>query len=378
MIVGIDGRTLVGRRVGIGTVLSNHLRELVRLRPDHKYVVFADQPIEGLPDSVRFRVVGPHRTVARKRGTGYSPYWLNCFLPGAMADEGVEIFYTPNYLLPIFDRTPSVAAVHDLAFLHGFHSSMYATYMRLMLPLSMRRAALIVTGTQAAKDDLVAEYRVDPESVVVVPHGISPVFRPVDSAKAQSEARRAVGVETSSYILSVCTIEARKNLEVLLRAFEEFSQNCRGECSLVVVGRDGRGADRIRCLASSLSCSARVLFPGYVDAGLLPPLYAGASAFAYVSLYEGFGLPVLEAMACGVPVLASDIPPIREVAAGAALLVDPRTPGAVAAGLKALGCDDALRSRFRHAGLVRVREFSCRSSAEKLLAVFEQVMGRSG
>jgi glycosyltransferase involved in cell wall biosynthesis len=292
----------------------------------------------------RYRVLQPPRLLAHKAGHA----WEQAVLP--LAARGAEVLYCPANLAPVASRRCAVL-IHDVAALRHpeWYGTAYARYQRLLLPLLARRARLVLTVSEFSRGEIVAELAVAPEKVAVVPNGVDERFSP---GADPEPARRRLGLERP-YVLAVGTRIARKNLGAMSAAARAAAS---AGLELVSVG-SGRGYMR-----PEAGVPLRAL--GYVPDELLPGLYAGARALAMPSLYEGFGLPCLEAMACGTPVVAADRGALPEVCGDAALLVDPADEPALAAAVLAAATDEDLRSRLAAGGLERARRFSWARSAE--------------
>jgi glycosyltransferase involved in cell wall biosynthesis len=253
-----------------------------------------------------------------------------------------------------------VVTIHDTAFID--HATCYtrafAAWYQWLVPRLARRVRRIITVSEFSKSRIVDYCRVPAEKVTVILSGVGPQFQP-QSAEQIEKARRELSLP-SRYVLCVCSLEPRKNLRRLLEAWVAMTDRP-AELHLVLAGAKGNVFEDVGLEAAP----ANVRLVGYVGDDLLPALYAGAEFFAFPSLYEGFGLPVLEAMACGTPVLCSNSSSLPEVAGEAALLVDPLEIESIAAGMQQLAADAALRANLRERGLVQARAFNWDLTAKR-------------
>ena len=279
--------------------------------------------------------------------------------------------YHGNYILPPGLTCPGVVTVHDSSyrFAPELMPRADALLFGRFVPWSIRRAARVVAVSEHGREDILRSAPgLDPAHVVVVPNGVSPAFAP--DPTAADRVRAAHGLEPG-YILFIGALQPRKNLLRLLDAYAAL-----GDAPPLVLAGDAKHDEAaLDERIASLGLGGRVRRIGYVRGEpALRDLYAAAGVFAFPSLYEGFGLPVAEAMACGTPVLTSDATALPEVAGGAAVLVDPRSSGAIADGLARLLGDDALRARCRDAGLARAAELTWAAAAERLVGVWSDVL----
>jgi glycosyltransferase involved in cell wall biosynthesis len=367
----LDVSAAVHRRAGLGRYAEDLARALIATDPE-RYALFynRERGIEPL--------AGLERIPARTMALGYKPWRMLVWL-GQLARvgfdrllPGAELFHATEHLLPHLRHVPTVLTVHDLIFRHlpAHHKPLNRWYLNLTMPLYCRRATHIIVISECTRRDLVAAYGLPPDKVTVVYEAADPRFRP-QPPDAVTGVRARYGLP-ERYLLFVGTIEPRKNLTRLLRAFEVVRADGLAD-GLVIVGRRGWLYDDFFATLERSPARDAVFFPGYVPDEDLPALYAGAQALVLPSLYEGFGLPTLEAMACGTPVACSDTSSLPEVTGDAALHFDPREVGAMTDALRRLLGDADLRAVLRGRGLERVVGFSWERVAAETRAVYSAV-----
>jgi glycosyltransferase involved in cell wall biosynthesis len=284
---------------------------------------------------------------------------------------GAQVFHATEHLLPPV-AAPTVMTVHDLVFerLPQYHKTANYLYLKTAMPLFCRRADHIIAVSQATCDDLVERYRLPADKISVVPEAAAPHFAPA-SAEAIAAVREKFSLQ-GRYILAVGTLEPRKNIAALAAACGPLFE--RGlATSLVVVGARGWLFEDAMREITALPWSGRVLMPGYVTEEDLVALYGGALLTAQPSHYEGFGLPVLEAMACGSPVCASSTSSLPEVGGDVLRYFDPNDRESMTAVMAQVAGDDSLRDEMRQGGLLRAATFSWEATARATIAVYQQL-----
>jgi glycosyltransferase involved in cell wall biosynthesis len=241
-------------------------------------------------------------------------------------------------------------------------------YLNKVVPRSVARADHVIADSAATRDDLVAHYGTPPEKISVLYSGVSRVFQPVRDPAVLAAVRERYGLRSGPFVLGVGTIQPRKNYARLIQA---LARQPDPELSLVIAGGKGWLYDAIFAEVERCGLQGRVIFPGFVADEDLPALYSAARVYAYPSTYEGFGLPLLEAYACGTPVVTSTAACLPEVAGDAALLVPPTDVDALAAALHQAASDEALRARLIARGFERVKAFTWERSARQLLEIYQ-------
>jgi glycosyltransferase involved in cell wall biosynthesis len=288
-------------------------------------------------------------------------------LPWTCARLHLDVLFNGGFTAPFLCTCPMVTVFHDLQYKRHpeYFRWIDLPFWRIMLPLSAMRSRRIVVLSQAVKSDVAHFYRYRPSRISVIPHGIEPEF-------ARIAERRALEPPSSKIILSVSTLHPHKNLDALLAGFKRFEQQNPG-WSLWLVGLKGFDTEKIEALRKDLRLQASVTITGWIAREQLYELFASAAAFIYPSRFEGFGIPVLEALAAGIPTACSRLPSLEEIAEGAARFFKPGQIEDMVAALTEITSDEALRVRLRAAGMLRARDFSWERSAASLVSMFQEL-----
>jgi glycosyltransferase involved in cell wall biosynthesis len=380
VLVGIDAsRAAVVQRTGTEVYSLHLIRALLQAGMAHRFRLYFNRP----PPRGLISAVDP----CELRVIPFPRLWTHLRLSSEMLVRPPDVLFVPSHVLPLVHPRRSVVTVHDLG--HRAYPEAHTAGQRRYLEWSaryhVRTAAHIVADSRATKDDLVRLYGADPSRVTVAHLGVDPALQPVRDPILLGRVRTKYGI-SAPYLLYVGTLQPRKNLVRLIEAFGELGsrpQVGRGieqgaRLQLVLAGRKGWLYDEILCRARELGLEGRVVFPGYVDGADLAALYSGASLFVMPSLYEGFCMPVLEAMACGAPVACSNVSSLPEVAGDAARLFDPRDVAAIVAAMEEALEDGALRQARVARGLEQVERFTWTKCAQQVLGVLESVTGQEG
>ena len=366
-LVGFDVTPLEEReRTGVGRYVERLLAALIAHGDTHRYHLLASRPVQGpLPAGV----VGP---VGRPFPTRW--LWMQAMLPITLSRVRPRMCHFTNGMAPVGCPCPYVLTLYDMSlFLQARTQPLKSRLLiRSLVPRVARHAAAVITATNSARADIIRVLGLPLARVQVVSGGVDPAFRLIDTQGALDPVRRRYGLDRP-FILSVGTLEPRKNLGRLTRAFGRLRAQGRQE-ELVLVGRHGWGRDEARRVADELGIATAVRTLGYVPESDLPALYALARVVAFPSLYEGFGFPIVEPMACGTPVLTSNRSAMAEIGRDAAVLIDPTQVASIADGLAALLDDRPLRERLRGAGLRRAASLRWPTVAERTVAVYDRVL----
>lgn len=284
------------------------------------------------------------------------------------------LVHSPNYVLPPCPG-PSIATFHDLSHLHypHYHPRDRIAFLKLWLPGTLKRATHFITVSEFIRQEIHALLGVPLEKITCIYNGVDPDFHPRPGVETAPVLAR-YGLEPGRYLLSVATLEPRKNLARLAQAHARLPADLRSGLPLVLIGAPGWRTEMLEQTLAPLERAGQIRRLGYTPQDDLPYLYAGACAFAYPSLYEGFGLPLLEAMASGTPALSSNRSSLPEVAGDAALLVEPEDVDAIAAGLEHLLTDTAWRTLAARRGLEQAQRFSWERCVDETIAVYRQTL----
>ena len=299
--------------------------------------------------------------------------WEQAVLPLLTRRDRLDVFHAPVNVAPLLAPCPTVVTVHDLAFLRepGRLPARRRRYLTTMTRASVRRAARVLAVSEYTKNDLLEAFGVPPDRVVVTPLAVDETFSP-PSLEALAVFRAKHGL-AGPFVLYVGTLEPRKNVPGLLRAFAEIVTEVPHE--LVLVGAQGWMTEEIDRALSDVRLEGRVRVTGYADDAELPLWYGAADLFVYPPFYEGFGLPPLEAMACGTPVVASAVSSLPEVADDAALLVDPADREALADAMRRVLTDPALAAELRTRGRTRAARCSWARTAVATVVAYREAAG---
>jgi glycosyltransferase involved in cell wall biosynthesis len=299
--------------------------------------------------------------------------WWSLGLPLHLLRNSFDLFHGTNYEIPLWSRRPTVLTIHDLSLLkHSeVHEERLVQRARWRLPLMAKSASRIITPSNSVKTEVCEAFAVDPDKVAVTPEAPRSAFK----RRKDPELLKRLGID-DDFILFVGTIEPRKNLRRLVDAFDEVLRTTSLSAKLMIAGGQGWLMDDFAASIKQKGLEQRVCLTGYLQDEDLCTLYSSCAVFVYPSLYEGFGLPPLEAMACGAPVITSRIPSLMETVGSAARLVDPNDTGDLARALIEMLSHDHVRQHYAELASNHVKKFSWEQTALKTLAVYRQLEPR--
>lgn len=387
MRIAIDYTTGVWPGAGVARYTRALVQALLTVDPQNEYILFYgghDVPrhtpeYAGLCTLLsRYRNVHVREIPLGARLLGILWNRLRVPLPADRVVGGADVVHAPDFVLPPLARARSVVTIHDLSFLVVPEASDPGNraYLSHQVPRAARRASLVVAVSEATRRDVIERLGIAPGRVVTVPNGVDPHFRSLsyDEITPLAPALRARLGLPPRFLLHVGTIEPRKNLVRLIHAYARLVAHGRdAEHDLVLAGRPGWMYESVYQAAAHSGLARRIHFLNYVPERDLPMLYNLATVFVYPSLYEGFGLPVIEAMACGTPVLTARTPALVEISGTAAMLIDPRAEETITAALELLLENPAMLAHLHTVGLQQAARYPWTASANQMIGVYERL-----
>lgn len=377
MHVCLDVSPTAQKHAGLGRYAGEVARALAAHHPEIDLTLFYNRQGQAeLPD---YLAGLPHQTV----NIGNKPWRIGVLLSqmsGWSLDRtfgAVDVFHATNHLLARFKQARTVFTLHDLIFLRypEYHLPYNRWYLTLAMPRYLRAADIIITPSECSRQDAINAYGLPEAKIKVIYEGAAPIFKPAADQSDLARVHQKYNLP-ERFILHVATIEPRKNLIRLLEAFQSLLADW-PDLKLVLIGKKGWLYETFFEKLQALGLEEQVIFPGYVAEDDLPACYQLAELFVYPSLYEGFGLPPLEAMACGVPVVCSNSSSLPEVVGQAGLLVEPTDTAALAQAMRRVLADAPLRADLAGRSLAQAKRFSWAKAADELAAVYRNLCAKS-
>jgi alpha-1,3-rhamnosyl/mannosyltransferase len=375
MRIGLDGYPLVGPKTGVAHYTLELAAEMARLAPEHSFDLIA--PAAYPPEVLKQINQIPNLRAVSVKTNLITRRWWAIGLPAYVRRAKLDLFHGTNYEVPLRNRERNVLTVHDLSVFSypETHDRRMATRARRRLPIMLRSAARIITPTEAVKRELIERFQMNSDIVAVTPEAPRKVFQPMHKDET-TEVKQRLGV-ADDIVLFVGTIEPRKNLITLVRAFAELLRHTEHQPQLVIAGPKGWLTAEFDRAVAEANFGDRLRLIGYVGDDDLRALYSSCKAFVSPSLYEGFGLPPLEAMACGAPVIASRIAAHIETLGAHAHLVAPTDESALAKVIATLLANPNERERLSRAGRGHAARFSWEETAKLTLEVYEALLRKT-
>ncbi|MGI8919173.1 MAG: glycosyltransferase family 4 protein [Pyrinomonadaceae bacterium] len=375
MRIALDGFPLSSPKTGIGHYTLQLARALAEISPGDNFELISPFPFSDSVVQELQQATIANLTLNYPQSASFRRRWWAMGLPLFLRQNSFDLFHGTNYEVPLWHRRHNVLTIHDLSLLlhPEYHEPRMVRRSRRRLPLMIRSAAKIIAVSESMKREMCEHLKIKPEQIAVTPEAPRKSFRPLPIAETLA-IRQRLGIEPD-FILAVGTIEPRKNLLTLVRAFDQIVRTTDLRPQLVIAGGEGWLMDELYSFIAKSGNAERVRFIGYTTDDELRALYSSCRISVYPSLYEGFGLPPLEAMACGAPVIASRIPAIEETVGKTAVLIDPTNVEELATEIIQLWNDERRRAQLSADGLRHAAEFTWQRTARLTVDVYGEVLG---
>lgn len=367
MKIGINGLPLTKRMTGVGFYTYNLILNLAKLFPETEYDLFL-----------------PRRSLVNLSLSNLKPtvcpfvkgiIWEQTRLSYECRKRKVDLLHCTNYIVPLLSKIPIVLTIHDLTILRYPQTHPWKRRFKnlLLLRSSIEKAEIIIAVSRFTAQEISSFFGFPQEKIKIVYEGVSPLFFSCDDKRKLSQIRQLYGLPPQ-YILYVGTLEPRKNITSLLLAFKMLKSKTDFPHKLVITGGKGWIYGKIMDTWKRLNVKKEVIFTGYIPTADLPGLYSLAQLFVYPSIYEGFGLPPLEAMACGTPVVVSNVSSLPEVVGDVGVMVDPKKPESIYQGMVSVLANPSLQKELKEKGLKRAKEFTWEKTARITQEIYKEVL----
>ncbi|MFN8715130.1 MAG: glycosyltransferase family 4 protein [Bacteroidota bacterium] len=371
MLVVVNTRLLIHNRLdGIGRFTNETLKRITQMRPDDHFVFLFDRDVD--EEFIYSENITPVKLFPPARRPWLYNLWLNWSVQGVLRDLQPDVFFSPDGFLPLKTKTPCLPVIHDLNFEHYPQdlSARYSKWYRKNFPLYAQKGKRVMTVSEFSKNDIVSRYGVNASKIDVVYNAASEAFQPMNADEV-----KIVRDQFSSgapYFLFVGALHPRKNLVRLVEAFVQYKQQHTTSTKLLITGAPYWKYHALDELIAKLPEKSDIVFTGRLTDEELVRITAAAHAVTYLPYFEGFGIPIVEAMACNVPVLTANVTSMPEVAGDAALYANPFDVNEIAAALQRIDCDEELRTQLKQRSAIRTQHFSWQRSAEIIWNSIEQ------
>ncbi|MDX1942482.1 MAG: glycosyltransferase family 1 protein [Saprospiraceae bacterium] len=372
MRIAINTRFLIKNKLeGIGWFTYEVVRRLVQQHPEHEFIFFFDRPYD---ESFIFgENVIPVVLPPPARHPILWIWWYEIAIPKALEKYNADLFFSPNGHCSLRAKTPTLMVTHDIAYFHvpELIPSKFRSYYRFFLPRHLHRADQIVTVSEYSKKDIAKQFDILPKKITVACNSVRPEFRPLNEREINQIRQQYA--EGEAYFLYVGSVHPRKNVPRLIQAFDAFKKQTHAPIKLLVGGRFAWQTREVQDAYKAAKFKSDIIILGFVPDKELPKLTGAAMALTYVSLFEGFGVPLLEAMHCEVPIITSNVTSMPEVAGEAALLINPLEVFEIAKAMQLLYENPVLQQELINKGRVQREKFSWDKAAEIVWDSIEKV-----
>jgi glycosyltransferase involved in cell wall biosynthesis len=373
MRIAVDATALPVRPGGAGYYIINLIRSLLDLNSGHDFFIFSHptkRHLFNLPSAQEKYLVN-----VPELNRGLRLVWEQTLLPQLLAQLKIDVLHSPHYTMPLMAHIPVVVTFHDMTFLMypSYHSAIKRLFFPWIIHQSAKKSTAILSVSENTRQDAIRLLGISPEKITTTWLGKDSIFSRIQDLGSLAHVREKYKLP-QKFILNVSTLEPRKNQSTLLAAFNDLTRQ-NSSIHLVIAGGKGWGVQQLSQNTERQMNSDKIHWIGYVDREDMPGLYSLAEIFVYPSMYEGFGLPVLEAMACEVPVITSNTSSLPEIVGTSGLLIAPDHQAALAAAMQKLLLDRNLSAGLTQGAALQAAKFSWKDTAQKTLNVYEKVAG---
>ncbi|MBI5218895.1 MAG: glycosyltransferase family 4 protein [Bacteroidia bacterium] len=375
MKIAVNTRLLLKDRLeGIGWFTLESLKRITQAHPEHEFIFIFDRPYSQefiFSNNITPVVVSPQ---ARHPLLFY--IWFERSIPKALKQHNAELFLSTDGFISLSSTVPTVNVIHDINFAHNPKDLPFlaSKYLNHYFPLYAKKAKRLATVSEFSKDDIVSTYNIDPEKIDIVYNGANPLYKPLDDKTILQTKQKYTGGK--DYFIFVGALHPRKNIARLLQAFDAFKKSSGSDMKLVIVGQQMFKTSRIQNVYSAMTHMRDVIFTGHLLPEELSVIMGSAFALTFVPYFEGFGIPIIEAMNCDVPVITSNITSMPEIAGDGALLVDPYSVDSIKQAMLTITKVPAMREKLiAYADMQKIK-FTWDRTAEKLWGCIEKVIGK--
>lgn len=370
----IDARLILNDTTGIGNYLTNLIISLLEVDQKNEYTILINESLE--TNHCINRLERKNLIKQKTRISAVRPE-QQFVIPLKLINKAINVYHYPHFDLPLMQMFSSIVTIHDLKYIifpsfFPEFGKLKKNYMNFFYRMAGMKSKKLIAVSESTKNDLIRLFNISTEKIVVVPLAADSIFK-ADPHKENVQSKLYKLGLIDPYFVVVGERRPHKNLKRIIKAFYIFKQRHSGNYKLIIVGKRYANYSQPEKMIEHLNLEDEVIFTGYVADELLPLYYQGATALIFASLYEGFGIPILEAMGCGTPVITSNVSSMPEVAGDAALYVNPQDPKAIAERMEQIIVQKEIRSDLIMKGLNRSKKFSWKKTAEQTLSIYEEV-----
>lgn len=376
MLIGWNTSLLQKNLSGVGNYIEKILIEFGKTKLKDNLILFgAKNDYDYSKINLEDRTLLSNRIISKNKISRI--IWEQSILPMKSSEKNIEILHCPAHVSPLVSSKKIILTIHDLAFklLPKTFKLPNRIYLNNIVPVSIKKADKIIAVSKNTKKDIIEQYNIPSDKITVIYNGINNDYKVIDKSDIINKIKKKYNL-SNEFILYLGTLEPRKNITNLIKAYSLYKSKLNNEIKLVIAGGKGWLYEDVFSLVEEKQLEEDVVFTGYVDEEDIVPLYNAATLFVYPSLYEGFGLPPLEAMACGTPVITSNVSSLPEVVGDAAITVDPHNINKLSQAINRILDNENLQNEMIQKGIERSKKFTWEKTARETIKIYEKVLNQ--